>query len=87
MSKPFRSLCLASLTLTLATITACSGEPLCRTGATTDPVTITAVWAEDRSGVGGDVLAQLIQVTDGTAVSVAVAGPASVATPARSGTR
>ena len=50
MSKPFRSLCLASLTLALATLTACSGEPLSRTGATTDPVTLTAVWGQGPTG-------------------------------------
>lgn len=77
MSRSFGSRCLASVALALATLTACTGEPLSRTGATTDPVTITAVWGQRPSGIGEDVLAQLIRVTDDSAVHVAVGPPSA----------
>ena len=76
MSKSFRFLCLMSSALVLATLTACEDKPLSRTGASTDPVTLTAVWGQGPTAVGGDVLAQLIQLTDDSAVHLDI-GPAS----------
>jgi hypothetical protein len=66
MTKPLLLLCLV-----LATVSACTGEPLSRAGATAEPVTLTAVWGQGPTGIGGDVLRQLIDGTDGAAVTVA----------------
>ena len=70
MPKPLLALCLA-----LATLTACTGEPLSRTGATTDPVTLTAVWGQGPEAMGGDVHSHLIAGTDDAAVRVVEDGP------------
>ena len=74
MSKSF-VLYLASSCLALATVTGCSGEPLSRSGAGTDPVTLTAAWGQGPSGIGGDVLGHLIDGTGDAAVRVVDGGP------------
>ncbi len=73
MSKSF-VLYLASSCLALATVTGCSGEPLSRSGAGTDPVTLTAAWGQGPSGIGGDVLGHLIDGTRDAAVRVVDGG-------------
>ena len=37
------------LCLVLATLSACTGEPLSRTGTSADPVTLTAAWGQGPS--------------------------------------
>jgi TRAP-type C4-dicarboxylate transport system substrate-binding protein len=55
----------------VAVTSACSGTPVSRSGAPTDPVVLTSVWGQNAGGVGGDVLASLIHATSEGPVSVA----------------
>ena len=63
------------LGLVLATLSACSDEPLSRTGTDVDPVTLTAAWGQGPTGIGGDVLGFLIDGTGDTAVRVVEGDP------------
>lgn len=46
-----------------AALTACSAEPVGRSGAPIEPVTLNSVWGQDAAGVGGDLLVALIDQT------------------------
>lgn len=71
MSKPLLVLALASVMLA-----GCS-EPLARTGETTAPVTLNAVWGQGPTGIGGDVLDQLVKGTEDAAARVVMLGSAT----------
>lgn len=61
---------LVALIITLASLAGCGSEPLSRTGTTTTPVTLTAAWGQGPTGVGGDILARLVEGTADGAVRV-----------------
>jgi hypothetical protein len=68
-----RVLPLAALALA-TTLASCGGQPLSRSGTTTEPVTLTAAWGQGPTGVGGDVLRQLIDGTVDAPVRVEEGG-------------
>jgi TRAP-type C4-dicarboxylate transport system substrate-binding protein len=59
----------------VAVTSACSGTPVSRSGAPTDPVVLRSTWGQNAGGVGGDVLASLIHATTDGPVSVAEGDP------------
>lgn len=70
-----RSLPLAlTLTLSFLAIAGCGGQPLSRSGTSIEPVTLTAAWGQGPSGIGGDVLGELIDGTDDASVRVEQGG-------------
>lgn len=66
---------LVAIILTLASLSGCGSEPLSRTGTTTIPVTVTAAWGQGPTGVGGDILANLVEGTADDAVRVVSPSP------------
>lgn len=55
---------------TLLSVTGCTGTPLTRSGAEVDPISLTSTYANGPSGVGSDVLDELVAATAAEPVTV-----------------
>ena len=70
MNQKLIALTVGLTTVSITMLTACGGEPLSRAGASSESVTLEAVWGQSASSVGGDVLAALVDGTGEAAVSI-----------------